>query len=180
MNSQPMFSFFRAPISNLVPEKTVTLKEVHDYITGPRAMGTTEEFRKLESQPQRRAFKAASFDYITPSGIFSRRGRSNLLQHSGLICIDFDHIGDVEALFGRLLEDEYFETELLFRSPSGHGLKWIIPIDLERASHEEWFASIAVYCRLTYGIAPDRQCRDISRACFLPCDPGAYLNPQRL
>ena len=101
------------------------------------------------------------------------------MQHSGLLCIDFDHVETVEALFRKLLEDEYFETQLLFRSPSGQGLKWIIPIDLVKASHEDYFDSVATYCEKTYGIAPDRQCRDVGRACFLPYDPNAYLNEER-
>lgn len=174
-----LFSFFKAPIANLYPSKNISLKDVHRYVTGPWGKTATERLRCIENPRQRRAFKSANFDYITPSGTFTVRGKNYLVQHSGLLCLDFDHIVDVEQLFRRLLEDEYFETQLLFRSPSGCGLKWIIPIDLVKAGHEEYFESVAAYCRKVYGVEPDRQCRDVGRACFLPYDPDAYLNPER-
>lgn len=163
----------------MYPSKNITLKDAYRYLTGPWGRAATERLRCIEDPSQRRAFKSANFDYITPSGTFTVRGKNYLVQHSGLLCIDFDHVEDVETLFRKLLDDEYFETQLLFRSPSGQGLKWIIPIDLVKASHEDYFDSVATYCEKTYGITPDRQCRDVGRACFLPYDPNAYLNEER-
>ena len=64
----------------------------------------------------------------------------------------------------------------MFRSTSGDGIKWVIPIDTGKATHEEYFDGILWYCHETYGITPDGQCRDVGRACFLPYDPNAYLN----
>ncbi len=36
---------------------------------------------------------------------------------------------------------------------------------------------VANYIAKTYGVAVDKSGRDLSRACFLPHDPNAYLNP---
>ena len=171
------FSFFRAPILNLYPEADWTLADAWRYITGPEAQETTWALRALSDKSRRRAFKSARFDYVTFSGRFTKRGQQGLIAHSGLLCIDFDHLTDVEELFQWLLQDEYFDTQLLFRSPSGDGLKWVVPIDLEEAPHEQWFDSIYWYCRKTYGMAPDDQCKDVARACFLPHDPNAFLHP---
>ena len=77
----------------------------------------------------------------------------------------------VEELRNKLLSDEYFETEMLFTSPSGDGLKWIIPIDLEEVNHQEYFKAVANYIQSTYGLEVDQSGKDISRACFLPYDP---------
>ena len=122
-------------------------------------------------------FKAEKFDYCTFSGTFSVRREDKLLNHSGLLCLDFDHLPDVEELFRKLLQDEYFETMLLFRSPSGDGLKWIIPTDLTECSHTAFFRSVSAYVVQTYGITVDQSGKDVCRACFLPHDPQAYLNP---
>ena len=65
----------------------------------------------------------------------------------------------------------------MFISPSGDGLKWIIPIDLSLATHAENFQAIANYLKHTYNIGVDKSGRDISRSCFLPHDPEAYINP---
>ncbi len=70
--------------------------------------------------------------------------------------------------------------QLLFTSPSGDGLKWIIPIDITTASHTDYFRAISNYVRQTYGIEADKSGKDISRACFLPHDSNAYLNPKYL
>lgn len=96
---------------------------------------------------------------------------------SNLLCVDFDHISDLEGLFARLLEDKYFDTALLFRSPSGDGLKWVIEINKGALSHSDFFRAVENYIFKTYGIKVDQSGKDISRACFLPYDPAAYINP---
>ena len=76
-----------------------------------------------------------------------------------------------------MLADEYFDTQLLFVSPSGDGLKWIIEIDTRKALHGEYFASVVNYILQTYSVEVDKSGKDISRACFLPFDPNAFINP---
>ena len=176
MNSNHTFSFFRRPIQNLKPTAEWTLAQAWQYITSTDAAQATRRLRELSDKDQRRAFKSTQFDYVTFSGTFSKRGKKHLIKYSGLICLDFDHLTDVEDLFQRLLQDEYFDTLLLFRSPSGNGLKWIIHINIQDSSqHEEFFESLVCYCQQTYGVTPDEHCRDLGRACFLPYDPYAYL-----
>ena len=181
MISNPTFSFFCRPIQNLNPSAELTVAQTWQYITSTHAAQATRRLRELSDKSQRRAFKSTNFDYVTFSGTFIRRGRNHLIRYSGLICLDFDNLTDVEDLFKRLLQDEYFDTLLLFRSPSGNGLKWIIRINIQDSSqHEEFFESLACYCQQTYGIAPDEHCKDIGRACFLPYDPDAYIDPNLL
>jgi hypothetical protein len=97
--------------------------------------------------------------------------------------VDFDHLQNLNDIKSRLLADEYFDTQLLFVSPSGDGLKWIIQIsppsgDLGGYTHGNYFAAVANYILQAYGVAVDKSGRDISRACFLPHDPQAFINPQ--
>lgn len=176
MNSNPTFSAFRRPIQNLAPCAEWTLEDAWRYITGSEAEETTKHLRSLNSKDEQRRFKSTNFDYVTFSGTFKKRGKRQLIQYSGLICLDFDGITDVEDLFKHLLQDRCFRTRLLFRSPSGNGLKWVIQINSsDPEDHEEYFKSLLDYCTLTYGVTPDSQCGDIGRACFLPHDPKAYL-----
>ena len=102
------------------------------------------------------------------------------MNHSGLLTIDFDHIHNLQQLKNQLLNDEYFETELLFISPSGDGLKWIISIDITESTHQNFFQAIANYIKEVYRLEVDKSGKDISRACFLPHDPEAYINPKYL
>ena len=170
------FSFYKAPITNINPYKAIRLADAYNYITGMYARERTYELRGITDKSRARNFKAARFDYCTFSGIFEARNEKKLIEHSGLLCLDFDHVNELEYLFKRLLEDEYFETKLLFRSPSGDGLKWIIPINIAEASHSNYFKSVANYIRKTYGVDVDQSGKDVARACFLPYDPKAYFD----
>lgn len=172
------FSFFKAPISNVRPFKDITLSDTFNYITGSYAEKRTLKLRAMTDAKYARNFKAANFDFCTFSGTFRQRNESGLIEHSGLLCLDFDHLNDVESLFLRLLEDEYFETQLLFRSPSGDGLKWIVPINVAEMPHGDYFRAVSNYVLATYGVEVDRSGRDIPRACFLPYDPQAFINPK--
>ena len=90
--------------------------------------------------------------------------------------IDFDHLPNLNEVKKQLLEDEYFETELLFTSPSGDGLKWVIKIDLSKATHQEYFKAVSNYLQQKYKLEVDQSGKDISRACFLSHDPDAILH----
>jgi len=174
----PLFSFFKAPISNTKPHKAVTLLQIYNAIKGNYYKDRTQKLQAISYVAQARKFKATNFDYCTFSGTFTTRSDKALIKHSGLLCIDFDHLNSVEILFNSLLQDEYFDTQLLFRSPSGNGLKWIISIDTASATHGNYFAAVANYIQQTYGVAVDKSGRDISRACFLPHDSQAFINPK--
>ena len=176
----PTFSFFRAPISNTFPYQSISLLDAYHYLIGHFARQRTLTLRGIADAQQARRYKANNFDYCCFSGVFSKRSDKALIRHSGLMCIDFDHLPDPNDLFRRLLLDDYFDTQLLFRSPSGDGLKWIIPVDLKEYTHGDYFQAIAAYILHRYSVQIDKSGRDISRACFLPYDPEAFINPELL
>lgn len=179
-NNTKKFSFFSLPISNTKPCIDFTLIDAYTYIVGHQASQSTNSLRAITDKAYARKYKANNFNYCTFSGTFSKRNDYNLIEHSGLLCIDFDHLSNIEDVKKTLLLDEYFETQLLFISPSGDGLKWIIEIDIDKASHQDWFDSISNYLQHTYTLNADPQCRNISRACFLPHDPHCIINPKFL
>ncbi len=173
----PKFSFFKAPITSTRPYRSITVLDAYNYIVGPYAKPQTAALRAIPDKKKARIYKAANFAYATFSGEFSSRSNDAVKSVSGLLCIDFDHLPDIPELSARLLEDEYFTTALLFRSPSGDGLKWIIETGRGSVSHSDYFRAVGNYIHKTYGIKADPSGKDISRACFLPYDPEAYINP---
>lgn len=174
----PKFSFFKAPITNIRPHKSITIPDAYNYIVGPYAKERTQKLRNILDKSRARNYKSANFDYATFCGEFTCRKNDALKSDSCLLCIDFDHVPDIETLFARLLQDEYFTTSLLFRSPSGDGLKWIIETDSSQRNDPRFFKALEHYSLQTYGIRPDASGKDIARACFLPYDPNAYINPK--
>lgn len=176
----PKLSHFSKPISNTKPFQTLNTLDVYNYIRHTNFKTATESLRRLKDTKRARKFKAFNFDYVTFSGIFTKRNDNSLVKHSGLITIDFDHINEIENLRYELIHDKYFETEMIFISPSGDGLKWIIPIDITQETHEKYFIAISNYIKYEYDIDIDSSGKDISRACFLPYDPQVFINPKYL
>jgi hypothetical protein len=175
----PQFSFFKAPISNIIPAGNVTILDVYRFLKND-FVKETHQLRSITDPSKARAFKAANLNYVTFSGSFSKRNDKHLIAHSGLMCLDFDHLPNSAEIKQILLKDPYFETEMLFVSPSGDGLKWVIAIDTDRAPHRDYFMAVSNYLEKIYSLKPDPSGKDISRACFLPHDPEAYLNPKYL
>ena len=169
-------SFFKGPVRNVFPLNILKLHEIHSLITSNTYKSVTERLRSISDIKEKRKFKANNFDYVTFSGVFEKRSDKELIKHSSLITIDFDHLENTQMVRDQLLQDEYFDTELLFTSPSGDGLKWIVKIDLSEATPQDYFKAIANYLQHTYNIEVDQSGKDVSRACFLSYDPDAFLH----
>lgn len=172
------FSFFRKPIRNTEPLRCIHIPDIYRYIVGPYAKKQTEMLRSITDKDQARKYKVENFDFCTFSGIFCTRNMNGLLQQSDLLCIDFDHVADIPSVQARLLDDSCFETELLFRSPSGDGLKWIIQVFRKGWEHSRFFKSVSNYLVANGYPEPDKSGSDISRSCFIPHDPEAFINPK--
>ena len=173
----PKFSYYRCPVANTLPSAEISLPDAWKVIKGSRYKPRTLELRGIKEAEKASKYKRTLFDYVTFSGVFTKRGDSALVNHSGLLTLDFDHVENLTQLKETLLADPYFETELMFVSPSGDGLKWIISIDLKQSVHKRWFAAVEAYLKTKYGLEVDKSGKDISRACFLPHDPEVYINP---
>ena len=166
------FSFFRKPVRNTEPLRCITVPDIY------RAKAQTETLRSITDRDAARRYKAENFDFCTFSGTFRFRGKDGLLLHSELLCIDFDHVADIPSLKERLLRDEYFETELLFRSPSGDGLKWIVAVDRKGWEHGDFYRAVCNYLVQSGCPEPDRSGSDVARSCFIPHDAEAFINPK--
>ena len=172
------FSFFRKPILNIEPLRAVGIVDIYRYIVGHYAEPQTTALRVLTDKEEAKRYKATHFDFCTFSGLFRKRNEKELLMHSGLICIDFDHVANLDDLKRRLLANEYFDTELMFVSPSGDGLKWIVAVELQGWEHSRFFKAMS-NCLESCGFPEvDRSGSDVARSCFLPHDPHAYINPK--
>src|SRR5690606_3818154 len=175
---RPCVSYFQPPISNVLPSEELSLQEVHRRITGDDFAGITANLRSITDPKKKRRYKAAHFPYVTFAGCFAKRQDSAFLKSSLLMVFDFDHLQDLPQARQQLLELPYFETELLFTSPSGDGLKWVIKFHRDDISYEDYFLSVSNYLTQKLGFQPDKSGKDLSRACFLPQDRNAYLNPK--
>lgn len=180
MDKQFEMSYFNAPITNKVPLTTLGLTEVAAIVKSRELEPQTLALRGITDHEAARAYKGQHFPYVTPAGVFSYCSDASLVKPSRALCMDLDHVGDVDTLKRKLIADPHFKTLMAFRSPSGDGLKWFIEIDLTKCSHRQWFDAVRNYLMTTYGLSQkqaDPSVRNESRACFLCYDPEVYVNP---
>lgn len=171
-------SLFKAPITNKLPLRTVTLTEVAQMVKNPWLEPQTVALRLIQDEAEARRYKGWNFPYITPAGVFSYCADASMVKPSGVLCMDLDHLDDVDGLKRELIANTLFETLMAFRSPSGDGLKWFLRVDLARCSHRQWFDAVRNYLMSMYGLGPkqaDPSVRNESRACFLCYDPEVYV-----
>lgn len=178
-NTEQKFSFYKAPVTNVNPYREITLEDVYQVLTGHYLKYKTQILRRISDKGKNREFKSKSFSFVTFSGTFAQRKEEALKKHSGFLVLDFDHIETPSKLKLQLLKDKYFETDLIFTSPNGNGLKWVVSIEVSSEyGHGQNFDAINRYIQHTYQIEVDKSGRDVSRVCFLCYDPEAFLHPR--
>lgn len=106
------------------------------------------------------------------SGEFLSRKDDDLVEHSGLIILDFDHVIDVEGTKKKLALDQHILS--VWISPSGDGLKALVRItNPER--HRDHFRALRYYFDEQYHLEVDKSGANESRACYESHDPDVII-----
>lgn len=157
--------------------KDVYDKVSQNYIKATRVLQFIKEGRWSEKihrlrQATEKADRVAiknSLPSICFSGKFESRYDKKIIEHSGLVILDFDHVENLLDFKKQICEDKY--TFAAFISPSGDGLKVLVKIPPEIENHEKYyFGLIKKYPSL------DTTSKNISRVCFASYDPEIYIN----
>ena len=180
-----VFSFFKAPISNTVPDGVINVKQLHEYITNDAPLQKiTQHVRKFVSDEKKfRCVKTSNLPFVTPGGVFLVRKMEGLYVPSGLLVVDIDHLSsaqEAEKLRDRLAADRIFHPTLTFVSPSRLGVKVFLPVRYRTSqsindAYSEAMQQAAHYLKVQYGIEIDPSGKDICRSCFVCHDAGARL-----
>jgi hypothetical protein len=180
--NMPEFTFYRKPITNLLPARSINICQLYKAIKSDYYADVTRELRSITDNKKQGEFKKYSLDYITPSGTFEARNDKNLINRSFYIVIDFDKTSDPEKIKSVLLNDQHIKPDLIFTSPRGNGLKALI-YDQDHAEHDLFYNAVQGYFESQYPELFqnfDTSNKNISRACFLCHDPDVYINPDIL
>ena len=108
------------------------------------------------------------------SGTFNKRSDSSLIEHSGLICLDFDGYEKTKELLHdkeNLSKNKYVFA--VFISPSGNGLKVLVKIPADPDNHVNYFNSLEKYFNSPYF---DKTSKNLSRVCYESYDPLIHVN----
>ena len=139
--------------------------------------GATKELVKkirLEKRKPERNELKKSLPAICFSGVFTKRADSSIVEHSGLICLDFDgYLKQKELLQDKenLSKNKYVYS--VFISPSGNGLKVLVKIPADAENHTNYFNSLEKYFNSPYF---DKTSKNLSRVCYESYDPLIHVN----
>ena len=108
------------------------------------------------------------------SGTFTKRADNAIVEHSGIICLDFDGYPSKKAMLDQkkvLTTNQYVYS--VFISPSGDGLKVLVQIPKDAENHVKYFNALNKHFDSEYF---DKTSKNISRVCYESYDKDIYVN----
>jgi hypothetical protein len=108
------------------------------------------------------------------NGKFKTRSASGLIEHSGLIVLDFDKFNTIEE--AQVFKDSIISDEFIFAawiSPSGKGVKVLVKIPANEKDHKAYFEALKKHFDSDNW---DDSGKDVSRFCYESFDPEIYIN----
>jgi len=148
---------------------SVVLKRIEDG----SSKELVKEIRKTKDKEERNNLKKR-LPAICFSGKFNKRNDSSLIEHSGLICLDFDGYKLNKEMLQekeRLSKNKFIYS--VFISPSGKGLKALVKIPPNVDNHKNYFNSLQKHINSPYF---DTTSKNVSRVCYESYDPLIYIS----
>jgi hypothetical protein len=166
-----MISIYKS-ISQPFDKNYITVQQAIERIKNSRYKTQIEHLRTLTGDEFSK--EKQKLPVYRWSGKFEYGNDKGLINHSGLICLDFDKFKSDNEMFElrkTLINDCY--THILFTSPSGKGLKVIVKITDNPENHRKHFLALEKHYNCEYW---DSSSINISRACFDSYDPDIFYN----
>ena len=152
----------------------VPLSKVFNRIKAGTSKDLVQKVRDAKSKDEADALKK-NLPCIIFGGEFRERNKNGLVNHSGLMVVDFDDYPDNDAMYDHLHElkkNPHFVS--LFVSPSGNGIKGVVRIPhSDKITHEKYFKAFASHYQYEYF---DKSNCNVDRVCFESYDPDIYVN----
>ncbi|MCB9033517.1 MAG: hypothetical protein H6553_06755 [Chitinophagales bacterium] len=117
---------------------------------------------------------------VTFSGSFEKRSKDKLTTYSHIYCVDIDKLDIPRLLDLKTQLQDNSRVLAVFISPSGNGLKILIPTETTADEHEAIFPMLQFWFKDLYDVEIDIACKDVSRLCFLSDDDTIYINPNAI
>jgi hypothetical protein len=160
----------RAKIAN-IRTKARSLREFRNC-----GQANEEELKKREKELKELKKGLPAF---LASGTFKSRKKNGLLMHSGIICIDLDHLYErLPVVHAKLCESLYLLA--LWTSPSGNGFKGLVRISSDPEKHLASFRAVDQHIFELTGERMDQKCKNVDRLCFLSYDPEIYVKEEAI
>jgi hypothetical protein len=163
------FSVFKELLKSKDVPYLVDLDKIINRIKTGKSKDLIERIRNGEKELKN------TLPCILFAGQFSERNSNSLVEHSGLMCVDFDKYPNDEVMLQHRMELERNpHFILLFTSPSGNGTKGVVRIPKStKETHPKYFTAFQKEFDFDYW---DKSCSNVDRVCFESYDPDIYVN----
>lgn len=154
----------------------VPIEKIVNRIKVGKSIKLIDKIRN-EKDNKKKAELKKELPCIIFGGTFSERNSNSLIEHSGLMVLDFDKYPNADIMANQFEElKNNIHIALLFISPSGDGLKAVLRVsnELDKYSHPKVFAQFYSDFKYPYF---DKSNSNIDRVCFESYDPNIYFNP---
>ncbi len=142
-----------------------------EYLTDDSLKVEIEKIRSLRNEDEQKRLKAL-LPAVMISGRFSSRGEAGLIEHSGLISFDIDHVPNMAWVYNKLTSLPF--TAYCSKSARGKGYFGIFAIS-NKAKHKAHFAAMQLYFQ-ELGINIDPAPSNVASLRGYSYDESAYFN----
>lgn len=153
--------------------------EVFDLIQNGNSKKEVEQIRKYRAEGKKELanrIKLKLQSFIVTGKFTGGTKKENLSEFGKLMILDIDGIepDDLDQIFLIVCNIPY--TLGCFKSPSGNGLKIIVPITGNKEDYTSSYIQVSQYYEGKIGIKVDQSGKNINRLCFFSYDPDLYRN----
>lgn len=175
-----VISWFSNVKEKLHPVHTPLLDVLQEIKEGTGDLkASIASIRKAPDEETRQKLKIKTLPVFCPSGTFTSREDAAVIDFSGIVCLDLDHVLNKDAVISTVKSTPYVLAA--FESPSD-GLKVLCLVKLNEDDPTVHFKAIYHHLGSQLGLSDrqdlvfDASCAHISRACFFSYSPKMYLN----
>ena len=160
-------------IKSIAPIKDTSVLKVLESIRSSEYKNRIGLIRVERDKTKRNELKS-KLPYVTFCGTFTSRSNSNLKSHSGLACLDFDDVVNLDDLRKVINEDSF--TFASFVSPSGDGLKVLVKIPMidNNNDYQDYYVELIKHYSKYHDL--DEGTKDLARACYLSFDEDVFIS----
>jgi hypothetical protein len=160
-------------IKSIAPVKDTSVLKVLESIRSSEYKNRIGSIRVETDKAKRNELKS-KMPYVTFCGTFTSRSNSNLKSHSGLACLDFDDVVNLDDLRKVINEDSF--TFASFVSPSGDGLKVLVKIPQidNNNDYQDYYVELIKHYSKYHDL--DEGTKDLARACYLSFDEDVFIS----
>ena len=160
-------------IKSVAPIKDTSVLKVLESIRSSEYKNRIGSIRVETDKAKRNELKS-KMPYVTFCGTFTSRSNSNLKSHSGLACLDFDDVVNLDDLRKVINEDIF--TFASFVSPSGDGLKVLVKIPMidNNNDYQDYYVELIKHYSKYHDL--DKGTKDLARACYLSFDEDVFIS----